>query len=781
MTLDLLLERAILTGEPVLSEWLNSHMATMQADRDRVLAAISQNSPGRRFLDLAKVALSMNTESSDASAFLLISSLYRTFSTSLHQRLGLAPELNKNLAEVLANSAATASAKHGRLREALAAADLFTSAFGLRSQSLEEWAIRALVQDLRILDAVERYRHIERSLELDLLVDSWWPWLDPAQHFAPQQLERVPDQDRIDGIARLKALEWISGQGDAIRSERDQSTSLDLDEKTRREKYWRDLERILSSLSERAQRNDLTGMHLAYQRALLDVKAVVHELRGEAAASESAAAYQSDRAAVVVSDPQATNEDIAEGRYFASLAKDWFERHDQLASVASAAWRQGLLCERCSRPAEALASFKRVLEILVMAASGMPSAEEHAHLIRNYPRLYQRIVRLAVATGDLDLAFWAAEANRGLLTAKDAIPATWPYPDHRDHEWHCFTTFVDDDGAISFLRTGAGKIYCSVLDASRSELDDWIRRSVPLQRNTSRLRENGFSGQSLSRLLSPISIALREGQVAEGDHIAIALDYPVHNLSIQSLDIDGCLAIERFSFSRVGSFADGVRLAGHAGGRPLSAAVVVIPAIDNDLDEHKRAALRVQIPEVSIDFVGPDKAAGRSLVMELLGSHGIVHLQAHGYFPQSAIDQTVDAFQRAGVLVGRDHHLPDRSMPEDYLLSPSDILGGRIVSEHVSLASCVSGLGRPGKGGDLLGVELALRRAGAVSVSASHWDVTLHDSAEFYSAFYRHWLGSSMSRAAAIRKATLDLLSKAGDDEMERAKACAFSLYGVWN
>ncbi|MFW8589023.1 CHAT domain-containing protein [Rhizobium beringeri] len=59
---------------------------------------------------------------------------------------------------------------------------------------------------------------------------------------------------------------------------------------------------------------------------------------------------------------------------------------------------------------------------------------------------------------------------------------------------------------------------------------------------------------------------------------------------------------------------------------------------------------------------------------------------------------------------------------------------------HVSLAACVSGLGRPGSAGDMLGTEFALRSLGVASVTASHWHVDLETASSFHAAFYRSWI-----------------------------------------
>jgi CHAT domain-containing protein len=102
------------------------------------------------------------------------------------------------------------------------------------------------------------------------------------------------------------------------------------------------------------------------------------------------------------------------------------------------------------------------------------------------------------------------------------------------------------------------------------------------------------------------------------------------------------------------------------------------------------------------------------------------------------------------------------------------------LANHVALAACVSGLGRPAATGDMLGLEFGLRLKGAATVIASHWNVDVDVAAAFYARYYRAWLGQGMSRAGAWRHAVLEAIAEIDGSAWARCVVCAFSVFGDW-
>jgi CHAT domain-containing protein len=97
---------------------------------------------------------------------------------------------------------------------------------------------------------------------------------------------------------------------------------------------------------------------------------------------------------------------------------------------------------------------------------------------------------------------------------------------------------------------------------------------------------------------------------------------------------------------------------------------------------------------------------------------------------------------------------------EDGLLQVYEILNLRVESDLVILSACETALGREQQGEGLTGLTQAFLHAGAASVVASLWKVDDRSAADFMIAFHRRL--KSSSKAEALRRARLDLISKGG-------------------
>ena len=108
------------------------------------------------------------------------------------------------------------------------------------------------------------------------------------------------------------------------------------------------------------------------------------------------------------------------------------------------------------------------------------------------------------------------------------------------------------------------------------------------------------------------------------------------------------------------------------------------------------------------------------------------------------------------------------------LLSPARVMNLDVSGSHVTLQACVSGLMREGVGGDALGLEWALMLRNADSILSTHWNVSARESSAFCISFYKQWLATRKSRAAAWRRSCLALKGKGA------LQWSSFSLSGDW-
>jgi CHAT domain-containing protein len=210
---------------------------------------------------------------------------------------------------------------------------------------------------------------------------------------------------------------------------------------------------------------------------------------------------------------------------------------------------------------------------------------------------------------------------------------------------------------------------------------------------------------------------------------------------------------------------------------------VFVPAFGEKGVEQKRRDFQSLVSDLK-EYVGPtcvlaNQAATKKALLALVSEHALVHIHAHGDFPPPN-ENDANPWTRAGILLSSKNGLPVRPGVPEELLSPSDIIRQEpnLSGSHVTLAACVSGLGRRGEAGDTLGLELAFRLQGADSVMATHWHVDSLYAMTFVRCFYENWLGKGLTRAQAWRQTMMDRML--ADETGNQYEWCAFSLYGDW-
>ncbi|PTT87714.1 hypothetical protein DBR45_59980, partial [Pseudomonas sp. HMWF031] len=265
------------------------------------------------------------------------------------------------------------------------------------------------------------------------------------------------------------------------------------------------------------------------------------------------------------------------------------------------------------------------------------------------------------------------------------------------------------------------------LRTSRVELD-----IVALRKCLGRLDPNSWSLYSfgakrpdttLTPLLQILEEAYKDQSILSGDHICAALDDPINLFPIQYIPVKGKPAVHLFSFSRVTSFSDACQIADSASYRPSKAKGVFVAAKEKDPNLKRQlftqSTLALAGKNSSYKSISPDYLTAKEL-LSCLGTREIIHVQAHGFFrPQS------NPYENSGLVVSDGRGIPIRDGDVSRLLTPSmvNIESPNLSNSHVTLGACVSGQGLEGQGGDVLGLEMALRLCGASSVLASHWDV----------------------------------------------------------
>jgi CHAT domain-containing protein len=395
------------------------------------------------------------------------------------------------------------------------------------------------------------------------------------------------------------------------------------------------------------------------------------------------------------------------------------------------------------------------------------------------------VADLAVQLGNDKLAFEALEFRRGIAIAETEPRRTGSARADPAAGVHYFAVSVfAEHGMFAALRTADGSHRVLRIDMERDRLNALVMRIDPTTWRQSPFRPAFSPRPELSVLMQLLEGALATGAIRQGDHVCVSLDHPLHTMPVHYLELGGTLAVEQLSFSRVASYEDMRRIAA-AEPSPVNAiAAVFISPSDATDRENDRKSFQTSIMPIQprVRAVVEGGAADQNAVLDVLQWNDLVHLHAHGYFPEVPPDTTVDTIREAGILVASEGRLPSRSHPERSLLSPRDLLDASdVAAKYVSLAACVSGLGRPGRGGDMLGLEFAFRLRGTEAVIASHWHIEAQLAAEFYSAYYQFWLIDGVSKATAWREATLKMISTGHSGSVvDTCGKCAFSLFGDW-
>lgn len=284
---------------------------------------------------------------------------------------------------------------------------------------------------------------------------------------------------------------------------------------------------------------------------------------------------------------------------------------------------------------------------------------------------------------------------------------------------------------------------------------------------------------SLAALLSPIDIAIKKERVAVGDHICISAEDPIHLIPLHALPCNGKPMFWSFSVSRVASYSDAMRLALEKFNRPTHATALFIDAQHKD-PAWRRAHFRQTVETLRslhlfVEEASPEWMTADELLPRLTHNR-IIHLHAHGHFPPNLNPQT-----NSGIIVSDGSGPPRLDGNASCTLTPNDILASnpQMTGSHITLSTCVSGKGLPGKYGDALGLEMALRWSGASSLLATHWDVRSDDAMIFCEHFYHEWLAMGNSRARAWQLA-IQALADPDAPIDNQARWCAFSLFGGW-
>lgn len=482
----------------------------------------------------------------------------------------------------------------------------------------------------------------------------------------------------------------------------------------------------------------------------------------------------------------------AEADVIASLlekAHDWCVQAGDEQGVWMVDWARLVLAEKRGLPAQCNAHLIVICDNLLRARAKVGDIESSSNVSNFFPGLAGKACAIHARHGDIVSLMTALELRKSRslvacaadLQLGDAGRQLYEQPAALGAATHylSYTVIEKEDRIQAMLYTSDGRLTTERLNMPIATVKCFETRIAPSSRVTDFFRSDARPvAVALDPLLSPLRAAVDQGRIRFGDHVCIAADDPVNLIPLHMLLIEGRPAVAHLSMSRVASFRDAVRLANEEATRPDALHALLVPSVERTpgsrrpafLSMAKSAGRWLKNPEV-VDGV----LVTRDRLLERLLPHRLIHIHGHGQFKRCARPDI-----SSGILVSDGIHLPHINGTAP-LLSPQDILTAfpDLHGSHVTLGACVSGKGIEGMGGDIVGMEMALRLCGAASVLATHWEVDSNHAALFAEQFYQAWLGDRKRRGQAWRD-TMNLLMAQENDAVGMAECCNYTLFGSW-
>lgn len=790
------LERLFVHGDALTANTILSGLPKAVAARSQAHEFLQSDVPARRLLGVSRVLLDLAYAVDPEKAMAVWEAFAGLISNEFLARLGISSDLTSIVARSGFAAAAHASLQRGQFDIALCLCD--EASLWRRENAADEFEawlqnvrFEALIRTHRIAEALEIRRQrldlerspTDRQEELDEMLDAFVPshpesiMLDPAKAFS------------WIGQTTEMLSRWIETQSKADKGLETSYAELPLAEEERRivDQHFRAanstrnaIAAVLGTSGSTAERDDVI------HRALFRHQEIMRSLQGPSSGRPRTLhdnRHVLNRAAMTLGLHGPGREELAAATLDAQSAADWSAGVGDRYGELMALWTLGLIADRLEQDQEAIAAFKSVFAVLEAMRDMLPKGSARGLLSGTFRTLIPRLVALTYADDDIETAFRALEFQRGLAIVDADRTTSGPSIDPPTGVHYLSASVFETGDVFVALRTADGGLSMDRISFQPERLNVLASRADPGEWHHPFTRRYRSPRTELGGLVRLLEEAFADSRINEGDHVAMALDHPLHTTPVHYLDLDGHPAVHRLTFSRIASWQDLRRIVAGPVRRPENAAAIFVMTSDTkDIERHRDEFEAAAAPLMQIFGDLPTlkgELAVRTSVLSTLAAYQVVHVYAHGVFPHARPAAVVDPMRNAGLLVATEKGLPTRSEPDAGLLCGMDILDGPAITAcHVSLSACVSGLGRPGVGHDMLGLEFALRLRGVESVLASHWHVTAAATARFFAQFYWEWLGCGRSRGEAWRRA---ILSQAGTNDLEAlCAACAFSLYGDW-
>ncbi|TKK67642.1 CHAT domain-containing protein [Ilyomonas limi] len=418
--------------------------------------------------------------------------------------------------------------------------------------------------------------------------------------------------------------------------------------------------------------------------------------------------------------------------------------------------------------------------------------KERAGVFKTFEYLFPSLIELYHRSGNERGVLKAIEASKGRLLA-DAIAeqsdtemevANYELPVEKlpslllkNHASY-LSFFLYDDYSISVLLTSNGKIYVErTPDVDKTVMKKWVDDHLDDPKEWNSKSTKGFFTkkinipENLGKLLNVLKRALEEGNLNLGDHLIYSPHEVLFLFPLQYALFNNSYLIQQFSLSRIHGAYQLISLLEHSPVLPTKIICCTVPAVQ-DLDNSEKiqqfSEVKQWLSKNYSSFDGVSEADSLDKFSRNDYINSLIHFSTHGVFPSPGTDPAkANPFYNSGLLLKDGEKLPALDpkfnyFEKSYFLNSCKLFDAdkSWKNSHVTFQACVSARSKEGVGGDALGMENAAFFLGARSMLTAGWNISIVWANNFCIRFYHYWLKEKLTKAAAYKKAMLEIMSE---------------------
>ncbi len=466
-------------------------------------------------------------------------------------------------------------------------------------------------------------------------------------------------------------------------------------------------------------------------------------------------------------------------------------RNKYIDESSDTLWSIHICQKRLRLHREGASTLEELRKNLEHKRASIHNKTERAGVFKTFEYLFPSLIELYYRSGNERGVLKAIEASKGRLLA-DAIAEQakdnrqvghyelpvdkLPELLSKNHTSY-LSFFLYDDYAISTLLTSNGKFYVEhIPDIGKTTVRNWVDDHLDDPKEWDSKSTKGFFTkkinipQNLGKLLNILNRAIEDGNLNPSEHLVYSPHEVLFLFPLQYASFNGKYLIQQFSLSRIHGAYQLISLLEHSSGPLTNIVCCTVPAVQ-DLHNAEKIQRFSEVKEWLSKNCQPSEVAEANSIHEFSGNfyiNSLIHFSTHGVFPSPGTDPTkANPFYNSGLLLKDGEKLPALDPNFNYTEKSYFLNSYKLFqspkswqNSHVTFQACVSARSKEGVGGDALGMESAAFFLGARSMLTAGWNISIVWANNFCIRFYHYWIKEKLSKAAAYKKAMIDLMSE---------------------